>query len=396
MARLRMLSARNPVPSLINFLAAVAALLALIGIIQTLAGWILAVRFALRRRPAPTALRPVTILKPLHGDEPLLEAALTSVCTLDYPTYQVVFGVQSPTDSAAAIVRRLQSHFPGRDIALVINAARHGPNLKVGNLINMLTAARHDILVIADSDLHVRPDYLHALVATLEQPATGLATTLYAGLPASNGLPPRLGATQITHAFLPGALLARAMGRQDCLGATMALRRSTLQRIGGFEALVEHLADDNALGRLVRATGLAVRLAPTIPLTTVPEDTCAALFRHELRWARTIRALAPGPFAASCLQYPIFWGLLALILAPAWGWVPALLAWLVRFAAARGIDRAIAPLTSSPPPHFKGWLLPLRELMSVAVMIASYAGLRVDWRGHTMIADGPASPKERA
>ena len=137
-------------------------------------------------------------------------------------------------------------------------------------------------------------------------------------------------------------------------------------------------------------------LAPTIPLTTVPEDTFAALFRHELRWARTIRALAPGPFAASCLQYPIFWGLLALILAPAWGWVPALLAWLVRFAAARGIDRAIAPLTSSPPPHFKGWLLPLRELMSVAVMIASYAGLRVDWRGHTMIADGPASPKERA
>ncbi len=376
--------------------AAIATALAAVGIVQILAGWGFAVRFARAPRPGPTALPPVTILKPLHGDEPLLEAALSTVCTLDYPAYQVVFGVQSAADPATAVVRRLQSHFPGRDIALVIDPARHGPNLKVGNLMNMLPAARHDILVIANSDLHVRPDYLQRLLATLEQPATGLATTLYAGLPATAGLPAGLGATQITHAFLPGALLARAMGRQDCLGATMALRRSMLIRIGGFEALVNHLADDNALGRLVQAAGLAVRLAHTIPLTTVPEETFAALFRHELRWARTIRALAPGPFAASVLQYPIFWGFLALLLAPAWGWIPFFLAWLARAIAARGIDRAIAPLTPTPPPKLRGWLLPLRELMSVAVMIASYAGLRVDWRGHAMIADGPARPKERA
>lgn len=389
-------SAQDPVPPPVHLLATLAALFALIGIMQTLAGWILVIRFTRAPNAALTALPPVTILKPLHGDEPLLEAALTSVCALDYPAYQVVFGVQSAADPAAAVVRRLQSHFPGRDIALVVDGPRHGPNLKVGNLINMLPAARHEVLVIADSDLHVRPDYLHQLVATLQQPATGVATTLYAGLPASHRLPCCLGATQITHGFLPGALLARAMGRQDCLGATMALRRSTLVRIGGFEALVNHLADDNALGRLVQAAGLAVRLAPTIPLTTVPEETFGALFRHELRWARTIRKLAPGPFAASVLQYPIFWGFLALILAPAWGWIPFLLAWLVRVVAARGVDHAIAPLMRGPPPRIGGWLLPLRELMSVGVMIASYAGLRVDWRGHAMIADGPAGPKENA
>jgi ceramide glucosyltransferase len=354
----------------------------------------LAVRFARGQRWGPTARPPVTILKPLYGDEPLLDAALSTVCTLGYPEYQVVFGVSSADDTAIPVVRRLQSRFPGRDLTLVVNPTRHGPNLKVGSLINMLPAARHEILVIADSDLHVRPDYLDRLVAALEQPATGLATTPYAGLPASSSVPALLGATQITHTFLPGALLSRALGRQDCLGATMALRRAILRRIGGFEALVTHLADDNALGRLVQATGLAVRLAGTVPLTTVPEDTFRALFRHELRWARTIRALVPGQFAASCLQYPIFWGLVALVLAPAWGWIVVAAAWLARIASARGVNRALSRLGIAPATPVPIWLLPLRELMSVGVMIASFTGLQVDWRGHTMTADGPAQPQE--
>ena len=104
-----------------------------------------------------------------------------------------------------------------------------------------------------------------------------------------------LGAMQINHYFLPGALLARAMGRQDCLGATMMLRRETLERIGGFAALVDHLADDNVLGRLVQRLGLTVALADTVPATTVPETTLRALWRHELRWARTIRDPGAGP-----------------------------------------------------------------------------------------------------
>jgi ceramide glucosyltransferase len=204
----------------------------------------------------------------------------------------------------------------------------------------------------------------------------------------------RLGATQITHTFLPGALLSRALGRQDCLGATMALRRATLRRIGSFEALVTHLADDNALGRLVQATGLAVRLAGTVPLTTVPEDTFRALFRHELRWARTIRALVPGQFAASCLQYPIFWGLVVLVVAPAWGWVVLAAAWLTRIASAQGVNRALSRLGVAAATPVPIWLLALRELMSVGVMVASFTGLRVDWRGHTMTADRPAQPQE--
>jgi ceramide glucosyltransferase len=375
-------------------LAVFAALLAAIAIVQTLVGWALAARFARGQRRGPTTRPPVTILKPLYGDEPLLEAALSTVCTLGYPEYQVVFGVSSADDTAIPVIRRLESRFPARDLTLVVNPTGHGPNLKVGNLINMLPAARHEILVIADSDLHVRPDYLDQLVAALEQPATGLVTTLYAGFPASSRLSALLGATQITHTFLPGALLSRALGRQDCLGATMALRRATLRRIGSFEALVTHLADDNALGRLVQATGLAVRLAGTVPLTTVPEDTFRALFRHELRWARTIRALVPGQFAASCLQYPIFWGLVVLVVAPAWGWVVLAAAWLTRIASAQGVNRALSRLGVAAATPVPIWLLALRELMSVGVMVASFTGLRVDWRGHTMTADRPAQPQE--
>jgi ceramide glucosyltransferase len=171
------------------------------------------------------------------------------------------------------------------------------------------------------------------------------------------------------------------------------LRRETLRRIGGLESLVTHLADDNALGRLVSGLGLTIRLAATIPATTVPETDFAALFRHELRWARTVRALEPAAFAASALQYPLAWSVLALAASGGAAWALGLfaVAWAVRALAARGIDRELAAF--QPGLEFRAplWLLPLREIMSVAVMIASYCGDQVDWRGHTMSADGPVA-----
>ena len=376
--------------------AGIAMAVSAIGIAQAMAGWIAVRRFAARLGPPQpaAALPPVTILKPLHGDEPLLEQALSTACTQDYPTWQVVFGVQDPADTALPVVRRLQTRHPDCDIAVVVDPTPHGPNRKVANLINMLPAAKHDVLVIADSDVHAAPDWLHRLVTALTSPGVGLVTTIYTG----KSPPPPLagggwgegavgaaGTLQINHYFLPGALLARALGRQDCLGATMMLRRDTLTRIGGLHALVDHLADDNVLGRLVQRLGLTVALAHTIPATTVPETALTALWRHELRWARTIRALAPLPFAASVLQYPVAWAALAVILA---GAAPLSLAWFavawgLRALAVRETDKALGLANRSPL-----WLLPLRELMSVAVMAASYAGRRVDWRGHTLEAEG--------
>jgi ceramide glucosyltransferase len=370
------------------------AALAVAGLAQAIAGRCLVSSWSADAdHPCLAGGEAITVLKPLHGAEPLLEEALATLCVQDHPAYQIVFGVQDASDPAAAIVHRLQSRFPACDIALVVDPRRHGANGKVGNLINMLPAARHDVLAIADSDLHVRPDYLARLLATLAQPGTGLVTTLYAGLPATDCLAARLGATQITHGFLPGALLARALGRQDGLGATMVLRRATLARIGGLHALVDHLADDNALGRLVRGLGLAVRLAATVPATTVPETTLRALLRHELRWARTIRALAPVPFAASVVQYPLAWAALAVLVSAGAAWALALFAaaWAIRAALARGIDRSLAPLLPGVAFPAPVWLLPLRELMSVLVLAGGFTGSRVDWRGHTMNADGPVA-----
>ncbi len=137
-------------------LAIIAAVLAGIGAIQCLAGAASVFRFCRRRVAGPTTLPAVTILKPLHGDETLLEDALASVCRQDYAAFQVVFGVQDQADPAIRVVRRLQSRFPGRDLALVVDATQHGPNRKVSNLINMLRVARHDVLVIADSDMSAR------------------------------------------------------------------------------------------------------------------------------------------------------------------------------------------------------------------------------------------------
>jgi ceramide glucosyltransferase len=372
-------------------LRALVAGFAAVGLLQALAGVFVVWRFVRRPRSAPLHYPATTVLKPLHGTEPLLEQALATVCAQDYPAFQVVCGVQDPADPALAVVRRLQARFPAADLTVVVDPTQHGPNRKVGNLINMLPAAKHGVLVIADSDVHAAPDYLARIAAALEQPGTALVTTLYTGLPAQGAAAARLGATQITHSFLPGALLGRTMGRQDCLGATMALRRETLDAVGGLSALVQHLADDHELGRLARGRG-AVVLADTVPATTVPETTLAQLYAHELRWARTIGALVPGQFAASALQYPLFWAGLALVFTGFAPWTLALFAaaWAVRAGAAMAIDRLLGLAIAAPV-----WLLPVRDAMSMIVLIASYRSDRVVWRGHQLHATSPsAAPGE--
>ena len=366
--------------------AIAAFVIAAAGLGQAAAGWLATRRFIAAPPLPPGARPPVSVLKPLYGAEPLLEAALATICTQDYPCFQLVCGVHDLADPAARVVERLQARFPERDIVLVVDATLHGENRKVGNLINMLRAVRHDVLLIADSDVHAAPDYLTRIADTLALPRTGLVTTLYAGLPANRGLAARLGATVITHCFLPGALLARALGRQDCLGATMALRRETLAAVGGLQALVHHLADDNVLGQLVRGRGLQVRLAPTVCATTVPETRLGELYRHELRWARTIRRLVPAEFALGAIQYPLAWAALAVVLAAGAPWAFACFAatWAARALVARGLDARLGLIESGLATPAPIWLLPVRDLLSVAVIAASYGSDRVEWRGQVL------------
>ena len=353
------------------------AAMTVVGALQVLAGWLAAVRFS-RRVPGETReAAPITILKPLHGQEPLLAEALTTLCEQDYPAdFQIVCGVGDETDTAIPIVHALQAKYPHVDIALIVDSTSHGTNPKVGNLINMLPSARHDILVIADSDVHARRDYLRRMADALAPADVGLATTLYVGRPAFRTITGLLGTTQITHGFLPGALMARALGRRDCLGATMCLHRETLSRIGGFDALKDHLADDHVLGRRVRSEGLDVALARTIVATTVPETSIAALWRHELRWARTIRTLEPAAFAASVLQYPIFWAILTVIASGGviCSWALLVFVWSVRALAVTGIDRAFREMLGGLAFRCPLWLLPLRDLLSAAEWVASHTG----------------------
>ncbi len=356
------------------------------GLGQAALGWLALERFQRRSRIAPSARPPVTVLKPLHGEEPLLEQALASFCAQAYPDMQIVFGLQEAADPALHVLRRLRQRFPALDMEIVVDGTPHGANRKIANLINMFPSAKHDTLVIADSDIHAPPGYLDQLVAALERPGVGLVTTLYSGHSASPSLAGLLGAAQINHAFLPGALLARVMGRQDCLGATMALTRATLLQAGGLEALSPHLADDAVLGRLVMSHGQRVALAATIPSTTVPELQVPALFEHELRWARTIQSLVPVEFALSVVQYPLFWAALTLGLSGGdpWAWVAFSAAWALRGIIAHGIDRSLGVASG-----LAIWWMPLRDLLSVTVLIASYRTNRVAWRGQVLRATPP-------
>ena len=358
------------------------AAITLAGFAQAAVGWVAVRRF---RAVASTvgARPPMTVLKPLHGDEPLLEAALASFCAQDYPDFQIVFGVQEAGDAAIAVVDRLRTRFPQVDMELVIDPTPHGLNRKIANLINMFPSARHNLLVISDSDMHAAPDYLARVGDALAVPDTGLVTSLYTGLPARSGLTGQLGAANITQSFAAGALMARGLGRQDCMGATMALTRETLMRIGGFPALSPFVADDAVLGAKVRDLGWQVTLAATVPATTVGEASLAALFRHELRWARTIRAVEPVGFAVSAIQFPAFWALATLVMsgAAAWSvvlWIAAV-AW--RGVLGRSVENAMGGVRTPL------WLPALRDLLSMAVLMAAYMGAEVAWRGHILRTD---------
>jgi len=375
-------------------LAELAAFSALIGILSCLAGWIAVLRFAASPSLPPTKYPSVTILKPLCGEEPQLEEALASCCSQTYPTFQIVFGLHHRTDPALAVVQRLQARFPDCDIAVVVDPALHGSNRKVSNLINMLPSARHDVLLISDSDLHVPSNYLERLVVELEKSGTGLVTSVSFGLPpAELGWPAKLGATQITYNYLPGILLSRVLGRQDCLGSTAMLRREVLERTGGLFPLAQLLAEDNVMGQRVRELGLSVRLADTVVAATVPEPSFSALWRHEVRWTRTIRASAPIALAASILQYPLFWAAMACALSAGAPWSIALLCgtWFVRAIAMKGIDAALRGKIEHLAPASNVWLMPVRDILSVIEIGASYWIENVVWRGHKMNANGIVS-----
>ncbi|HUH83935.1 MAG TPA: bacteriohopanetetrol glucosamine biosynthesis glycosyltransferase HpnI [Stellaceae bacterium] len=351
----------------------------LCGCLYLLAAAIVTRRFAAVPAMRSADLPPLSVLKPLCGEDPGLYDNLVSFCRQEYPAWQVVFGVQSERDPAIAVVHRLIAEFPAADLTLVVEGHGRAGNLKIANLQNMLPAARHDLVVIADSDMRVTPGYLAAVAAPLADPTVGLVTCLYRGVP-SGGTWSRLAALHINHGFLPQALVAQSLGTHaGCFGATLALRRETLQAVGGLAAIADALADDHALGAAVRRLGLKVVLSPQLVDNIIAEPSLGALFRHELRWARTIRAVAPAGFLGSVVTQPVIPALAAVALGALPVAAPATLAvaLLCRATMVRMVDRALR----LPPTPL--WLVPLRDVLSFAVFVASFFTRTVAWRDRT-------------
>ena len=352
--------------------------LSLAGSVYLLLASSVVARFMSVRSPLTSEHPTVTLLKPLHFDSPGLEEDLATFLAQDYPgAVQVIFGVQNVHDPAIAVVNHLKTRQPELDIELVIDTRSYGHNAKISNLVNMAERAKNDIIVLSDSDISVTRDWLSKVVGTLLQPGVGAATCPYTGLGGANAWS-TLAAMGSSYDFLPNVLFGTWWGlAHACLGSTIALRKTTLSQIGGFEAFCDFLADDYEMGRAVRQRDMRVAVIPLPVSHRCTEVSAVDLFRHELRWNRTIRVLRPFEHLGTLVTYPFPLALAAIALI-GFGFygVAAILAALgARFVLKLSVERAFK--TYAGPL----WLLPIRDIISFTVFLLSFFGQKVAWRG---------------
>jgi ceramide glucosyltransferase len=361
------------------------------GCVHALAAAALVGRFRRDEAPALPAMPGVTILKPVHGAEAGLYDNLRSFCEQDYAgPVQLLFGVHDLADAAVPVVEQLIAEYPDRDLALCVTRNRSGPNPKIANLLGMEGKIAHDVVVIADSDIAVTRDYLARTVAELERSGVGLVTYLYRG-EVRGGVWARLAAMAIDYHFLPNVLVGLAAGlARPCFGATIAMKRATLATIGGFDAFLAHLADDNAIGEAVRRAGLGVTIPPLVVRHTCAERDAGELLRHELRWARTLRAADPLGYVGLVMTHPLPFAIAGAIAWPhpyvATAFVASAI--LSRLALQLQVDRTLRLSATS------AWLGPVRDLLSFGVHCASFFVGVVNWRGrrYKVRADGTLVP----
>jgi ceramide glucosyltransferase len=369
---------------------AVTTLLAVASLGYLAAAWIAARIFlGERRHIAPTAATPgVTILKSLKGIDPGMLDAFRSHCRQTYTgDYELLFGVSTLSDPAAEAVLELQREFPTRSIRLVECPQSLGTNGKVSTLIQLVPHARHQILLVNDSDITVSPRYLEHIVAGFSAPSpgqrpVGLVTALYRGR-AHSTLPSRLEALTISTDFQPSVLLAKLLerGLHYGLGSTLAVRREALDAIGGFPALADQLADDYELGARIDRSGFRIVLSAEIVETSVPPYGWRGFVDHQLRWLRTVRDARPGGYVGLLFTQTLP---LALLNAVASGFSPVSLwllglAFFLRLAVAMTVGALVLADHQVLPSL---WLLPLRDLLASGLWIAGFASDTIVWRGH--------------
>jgi ceramide glucosyltransferase len=331
---------------------------------------------------AAVKLPAVTVLKPLCGAEPGLYENLRTFCRQDYPEYQIVFGLGDEADPALAVVARLVAEFPTLPIDVVIDPRQHGHNRKISGLINMLEHARHDVLVMADSDTSVGPDYLTSVTAPLLDRKVGLVTCLYHGEP-TRPVWSRLGAMYINEWYMPSVLLAWLFGHENYVsGQTLCVRRETLQAIGGLLTIANHLADDYQLGQLVRRLGLRIVLSTYMLKAEHHEPTLESLVTHELRWMRTLSVLAPWSFRFIFFTFSLPLAVLGLLLVvPETYFATIALPLFQVTVVARLALHLVHRLRDKRALFADLWLLPARDLLICWVWCRTFFTSRFTWRG---------------
>jgi ceramide glucosyltransferase len=331
-------------------------------------------------------LPPVSIFKPLKGIDPQIYKSFLSHCLQDYPEYEIIFGVSDANDPAVASVRQLQQEFPGRAIRLVVCDKILGTNVKVSNLAQMLPAARYEHLIVNDSDIQVERDYLRHVMQLFaaesdSEKRVGMVTCLYRGVP-ERTLGSRIESLGIATDFCAGVLVARSIegGLHFGLGSTLAFRRHDLERAGGFQSIVDYLADDYELGRRIADLGLRVELSDVVVETHLPAYNLAGFLSHQMRWARGVRDARLGGYIGLIFTFGFAWSLLNVIAARAapWSWAVLGAVAVLRFAVALGVGKSVLQQRELISDL---WLLPLRDLIAVFVWIASFFGHIVTWRG---------------
>jgi ceramide glucosyltransferase len=295
--------------------------------------------------------------------------------------------VQDPSDASVTVVKRLQNAWPTRDLDLVIETKVHGLNRKVSSLVNMASRIQQDVVVIADSDMRVNPGYLSQVVAALDQPDVSAVTCLYYGVPVA-GIWSGFCALAINAHFLPGVVFGMALGlARPCFGSTLALRRQTLGEIGGFMPFVDRLADDYAMGEALRAGGGTISIPPFAIAHMCTQSSLRDFWRHELRWARTIKSIDPVGYACSIVAHPLPWALIATLLgAGSTTLLPAITVTVAsivcRVALLRQVERAYAVASQAY------WLVPAGDLLSFILFVMSFFGRHVNWRGYRYLTVG--------
>ena len=345
-----------------------------------------ALRYRARRPKPMESGPPISVLKPLWGAEDALETNLRSFFTQRYSTFEILFAVREATDPALFAVEKLRSEFPAQPCRVVITGEPPYANAKVFSIVQMIDAARHDLLVMSDSDIRATPGMLATLAAEFDSDKVDLLTCPYRAVPGPSPWS-TLEAVGLNTEFLSGLLVARLVeGVKFAVGPTIAARKSLIEGLGGFGRFREYLAEDFVLGKLAAESGYGVDLSSCVIEHHIGSQAFGQNFRHRLRWARSTRRSRPSGYAGQVFTYPLPLAILTSLFVPGWPAILGLTA-LFRTAAAWAVAGRVLgdPLTRS-----RWWLVPIQDFLGFLIWAGGFFGNRIQWRDRTyrLLPDG--------